>query len=52
MSAVRVNVTKITLRNTFIEYLFTLQSEKESTNDSDYQQIFDLAVNPYTASPT
>ena len=33
MRTLRVNVTKVTLRKTFIDNLFTLQTEKEPKND-------------------
>ena len=51
MRALRVNETKVTLRNAFIDNIFALESEKESKNDErnlfgDYPQILDLAVNP------
>ena len=47
----RVNATKVTLRNTFHSNFFTLKSEKESKNDKrtffwDCPRILDLAVNP------
>ena len=51
MRALRVNETKVTSRNAFIDNIFALESEKESRNDErtlfgDYLRIFDLAVNP------
>ena len=33
MRALRVNKTKVTSRNTFIDKLFALESERESKND-------------------
>ena len=33
MRALRVNKTKVTSRNTFIDNLFALESERESKND-------------------
>ena len=50
MSDVRVNETKGTGRNAFIDNFFTLEIEEESRNDdrillSDYPQILDLFVN-------
>ena len=49
--ALRVNETKVTLRNAFIDILFALESEIESTNDKrtlfrDCPRILHLSVNP------
>ena len=57
MRTLRVNETKVTSRNTFIDNFFALKSEEERKNDertffSDYPQILDLAVNPETANLT
>ena len=59
MRTLNINGTKVTLRNTFIENLFALESEseKESKNDKrtlfpDCQPIVDLSVNPYTPYDT
>ena len=51
LRALRVNETKVTSRNAFIDNLLALESEKGSKNDErtlfwDYPRIFDLAVNP------
>ena len=51
MRALRVNETKVTLRNAFIDNIFALESEKQSKNDErtlfgDYPKILDLSVNP------
>ena len=53
----KVNQTKVTLRNDFIDNPFAFESEKESVIDekslfSDYPRILDLAVNPETANVT
>ena len=50
MRALRVNITKVTSRNDFIDNLFALESDKELEIDErtvfpDYTQILDLAVN-------
>ena len=37
--ALRVNETKVTLRNAFIDNIFALESEKESKNDGDYREF-------------
>ena len=47
----RVNETKVTSINNFIDNLFTIKSKKESKNDRralfrDYLRILDLDVNP------
>ena len=49
--ALRVNETKVTLINNFIDNLFTIKRKKESKNDRkalfrDYPRILDLDVNP------
>ena len=56
VSILRVNETKVTLRNDFIDNNFALESEKESKRKRikkrgrsfflDYQRILDFAVNP------
>ena len=51
LRALRVNETKVTLRNAFIDNLFALESKKESENDErtlfqDCPRILDLSVNP------
>ena len=51
----RVNETKVTLGNAFIDNVFALEPEKESRNDKstfiwEYPRILDLAVNPYKAN--
>ena len=49
--ALRVNETKATLRNAFIDILFALESEIESKNDKrtlfrDCPRILHLSINP------
>ena len=51
MRCLRVNGTKVTLRNAFIDNAFALESEAESENDKktffpDCMQILDMSVNP------
>ena len=51
MRALRVNETKVSSRNAFIEIFFSLELEKESKNDKGYffgdnPLIFDLHVKP------
>ena len=51
MHTLKVNESKVTLRNTFIVNLFALKSEKESKNEErtlfwDFSQILDLSLNP------
>ena len=46
-----INEIKVTLRNTFMDHLFALESEKESKSDKktpfrDYPQIPDHSSNP------
>ena len=57
MRTLRVNETKATSRNTFIDNFFALESEEETkTNErtffSDYPQTLDLAVDLETAHGT
>ena len=49
--ALRVNETKVTSTNVFIDNHFALESEKELKNDKrslfqDFTQILDLSLNP------
>ena len=49
--ALRVNRTKVTLTNPFIDNLFALENEKESKNDqrtlfSDWLWIAVMSINP------
>ena len=53
----RVNETKVTLRNDFIANSFVLESEIESKNDEitlfwDYPLILDLSINSQEANAT
>ena len=53
----RVNETKVTPRNAFIDSLFALKRDKESKNDKrtlfqDYWQILDVGVYAHTANAT
>ena len=51
LRALRINETKVTSKNAFIDNLFALESEKESKNDErtlfpDCPRILDLSVSP------
>ena len=51
MRALRVNETRVTSRNAFIDNPFALEHEKEPKNDErtffrDFPRILDLSVNP------
>ena len=57
MRNLKVNATKVALRNAFVDNLFALENEEESKNDEttpfpNCLRIVDLSVNPQTLNAT